>query len=59
VRTLAALEAQSERERVGEIAGFGPPFLLRDCDGHHGVSSGVLLKVVSMAQDAFASPIWL
>jgi hypothetical protein len=53
VNALAALEAQSERERGGEIAGFGPPFLLRDCDGRRGVSSaGVLLKAASVAQDA-------
>ena len=42
-----------------KIAGFGPLFLLRDCDGRHGVSSGVRLKDAFVGQDAFASPIWL
>jgi hypothetical protein len=45
-------------QRVGEIVGFGPPCLLRDCDGRHRVSSAVvLLKVASVAHDAFVSPI--
>ncbi len=56
--------AEGRRRGVGAViakkvgAALGPPLLLRDyCDGRHGVLWRVLLKVASVAKNAFGSSI--